>query len=422
MRTMIRLDKALRELIYEHNCVTVPSFGSFILRESIASANKFTGDIKPSGQTIFFNNAIVADDGILANYYKENLGISYSKALKYIQDDTDQIVSGLKERRSFPFGHVGNFFLNGEGKVFFLPSGALNISKKTFGLNVFKVEELTFGNGHEILFLPQPEFPKRRMEAGATEVDTLSETQDEVVVEELVPIVREEKVDVEFPVIEIEEEAIEEETKSENLDPTKETELTHAEVTKEQEPELAEEEGQSVKTKNIILRAAASIILILLAGGFYVTAHILLPKYAEISQKADLKAAAKEKKDARLPEMATTNIIVSKDPHIGRGDDVHFMAAVIRNSENYLNELSQKPGDFYIIGGTYLGENIALNECWRWKKLGIDATFAKVVDSSMKKVLLGRFVREKDAQVFAGQLPKLDGKELRIQQLKVIYK
>ena len=440
----IRLDRALRELIYEHNCVTVPSFGSFILRESQASANKFTGDIRPSGQTIFFNNAITADDGILANFYRENLGITYSKALEYIQDDTEQIVRSLRERRNFPFGNVGNFFLNAEGKVFFLPSGSLNISKKTFGLNVFRLEELMSGGDPDILFLPHPDLlkhsekeepesliPSHSAEEELQEVEVLEaepepafahaqpaqDLEERIAMEEAAPIVEEVAAIIE------EKPAVSVETPE---PPAPEPAPLVEETYTEPVVVAAHKPGQ-----RILLRSAASLLVLLAAGGLYIGAQAYGPGFLKKGAqprkniKAGTATAAANTEDRDEAISGTSEDkggrLLEQDADASL-DDAGFMATVITNARTFLAELRNKPGDYYLVGGTYSGEHIALLECMRWKKLGVDATFARVDNSKiMKKVLLGRYTREQDAAAFAAQLPKLDGKELKIQMLNVNY-
>jgi hypothetical protein len=142
MTDLQRLESAITELIGTHECVVIPNLGAFLLRSFPASANPFSGEIKPSGQTLFFNPAITSDDGLLLTHLRYQTGCDYHTAQKTIQSLVALILDSVKANRSFPLGKLGNFFLHHEGKILFLPSSALNMSKSAFGLGNLVIEEL----------------------------------------------------------------------------------------------------------------------------------------------------------------------------------------------------------------------------------------------------------------------------------------
>lgn len=126
-------------LLRQHECVVIPKLGAFLLRHAPASANPFNGEVKPSGDTLFFNPSIQNDDGLLINEVKTALGCDYSTAASNIQQLIDQIEQTAKTQRICKFGQLGNFFVNAEGKLLFLPQPALNLSRNTFGLPVIGI-------------------------------------------------------------------------------------------------------------------------------------------------------------------------------------------------------------------------------------------------------------------------------------------
>jgi hypothetical protein len=142
MTDLQRLENAITELIGAHECVVVPNLGAFLLRSFPASANPFSGEIKPSGQTLFFNPSITSDDGLLVTHLRYQTGYDYIAAQKSIQELVSLILEGVKLNRSYPLGKLGNFFMHHEGKLLFLPSSALNVSKNAFGLGSLMVEEI----------------------------------------------------------------------------------------------------------------------------------------------------------------------------------------------------------------------------------------------------------------------------------------
>ncbi|MBM3919611.1 MAG: hypothetical protein FJ347_00105 [Sphingomonadales bacterium] len=134
MTDLQKLETALTELLSTHECVIIPNLGAFLLRSYPASANPFTGEIKPSGQTLFFNPAITSDDGLLLTHWRYNHGCDYTTANQAIQTLVDTITLKLKSNRSLALGKLGNFFLHNDGKYLFLPVTPLNLSKHAFGL------------------------------------------------------------------------------------------------------------------------------------------------------------------------------------------------------------------------------------------------------------------------------------------------
>jgi hypothetical protein len=143
MTDLLKLETALTELLSTHECVVIPNLGAFLLRSFPASANPFSGEIKPSGQTLFFNPSITTDDGLLVTHWRYMNGCDYTTAQQAIQELVLSITGKLTSSRSLALGKLGNFFLHSEGKLLFLPASPLNLSKDAFGLAPLSLKELT---------------------------------------------------------------------------------------------------------------------------------------------------------------------------------------------------------------------------------------------------------------------------------------
>jgi nucleoid DNA-binding protein len=142
MTDLQRLENAVTELLSTHECVVIPNLGAFLLRSFPASANPFSGEIKPSGQTLFFNPSITNDDGLLLTHWRHQTGLDYTSAQLAIKDLVAFIINSVKTARSCSFGQLGNFFLHNDNKLLFLPSSALNLSKAAFGLGNIVLDEI----------------------------------------------------------------------------------------------------------------------------------------------------------------------------------------------------------------------------------------------------------------------------------------
>ena len=64
----MQLSKAITNLLYDHDCVTIPGFGSFIINESSAKYIDKENKFYPPGKYVSFNPLIKTNDGLLANY------------------------------------------------------------------------------------------------------------------------------------------------------------------------------------------------------------------------------------------------------------------------------------------------------------------------------------------------------------------
>ena len=62
------LVKAVEELLYFHECVTVPNFGSFLVNNSRAKIDFKKGEFISPKRKVSFNILIKQNDGILAKY------------------------------------------------------------------------------------------------------------------------------------------------------------------------------------------------------------------------------------------------------------------------------------------------------------------------------------------------------------------
>lgn len=128
------IESGITALLSKHECVVIPEFGAFLLRHAPASANQFSGEIRPAAETVFFNPGITADDGLLASYIRTENGTDYAGALAMLASYRQHVQSFLDEHRNYPLLQLGNFFRNAEGKLLFLPLSGVNLDKKGFGL------------------------------------------------------------------------------------------------------------------------------------------------------------------------------------------------------------------------------------------------------------------------------------------------
>ena len=130
------LYQCIQELLYQHECVTVPNFGAFLTRSSQATVS-VSGNFLPPRKEILFNRLLATNDGILAHYYAQKEAVSYENALRKIEKE----VSLWKKRlqtQVLRFPGVGEMQLTPDKKMVFSPLGKINFDIHSFGLTAFQ--------------------------------------------------------------------------------------------------------------------------------------------------------------------------------------------------------------------------------------------------------------------------------------------
>ena len=110
------LVKEIEELIYVHECVTIPDFGSFLVSDTKAKVDSLSGKFLSPKRKISFNALIRQNDGILAKYISSNQNISYQEALHIIGEKI-KIWSKQIKIDTLIFKNIGEFYLNTENKI-----------------------------------------------------------------------------------------------------------------------------------------------------------------------------------------------------------------------------------------------------------------------------------------------------------------
>jgi cell division protein FtsN len=126
----------IKELLYQHECVTVPNFGAFLTRTNHATVTN-DGAFFPPRKEILFNRLLSTNDGILAHYYAQKEAISYEQALRKIEKEASLWKKRI-QTQVLRFPGVGEMQLSPDKKWHFLPLGKINFNTQAFGLPNFQ--------------------------------------------------------------------------------------------------------------------------------------------------------------------------------------------------------------------------------------------------------------------------------------------
>ena len=137
--------KEIYDLLYNNDCVIVPEFGAFVLKSHSAYIKDDT--FYPPRKVISFNVMLDENDGLLVKHLSNSRNISYKKALKTINYETQSLKNELSADKKISLRYTQGGIGYGEAKEI-LYSEILNKydtnRKKFFELMVDKqvVEDL----------------------------------------------------------------------------------------------------------------------------------------------------------------------------------------------------------------------------------------------------------------------------------------
>jgi len=133
----MKIEHYISQLLYRYQCVTVPGFGAFLTEFHSAQLDQSSHSFYPPKKMISFNPFIKNNDGLLANHLAEVEKVSYEVAVNAIQNEVSHWKSKIQELGNFTIKNIGDFSLNSERNIVFVPADQINYLKESFGLSSF---------------------------------------------------------------------------------------------------------------------------------------------------------------------------------------------------------------------------------------------------------------------------------------------
>ena len=137
----MHLSNHISKLLFDHDCVTIPGFGSFLGNYKSAQYDFKEQKFYPPTKKVSFNSQIKDNDGLLAREISKDLNLSYEEAVKKIHY---AVLSWTKKIKSetLVLKNIGELYLNGEDKIIFIPSNEFNHLKESFGLSPIFISQI----------------------------------------------------------------------------------------------------------------------------------------------------------------------------------------------------------------------------------------------------------------------------------------
>ena len=133
----MKIEQYISQLLFRYQCVTVPGFGAFLTEFQSAQLDENSHSFYPPKKMVSFNPFIKNNDGLLANHLAQAEKISYEIAVNSIQNEVSHWKTKIQEFGSFSVKNIGDFSLNSENNIVFVPVDQINYLTASFGLSSF---------------------------------------------------------------------------------------------------------------------------------------------------------------------------------------------------------------------------------------------------------------------------------------------
>lgn len=135
---MATIEQHISELLFDHDCVIVPSMGGFLAsnQNSLITANQV---VLPPFRKIAFNVYLKNNDGLLANHLVEYDHISYQDALVRIEKYVSTCLTEMNSGKKIYLNNIGTIFYDREHNVQFEASRNSNHLKDSFGMDALQL-------------------------------------------------------------------------------------------------------------------------------------------------------------------------------------------------------------------------------------------------------------------------------------------
>ena len=133
----------INDLLYRYECVIIPGFGALLTQYHSARIDSETHTLYPPSKTLSFNRQLQTNDGLLANYIASVEKCSYESSLQKLRNYTKKLSIQLTEGATVSLSNIGDFHLNDENSVQFLPSSNQNFNTTSFGLSSVGISKVS---------------------------------------------------------------------------------------------------------------------------------------------------------------------------------------------------------------------------------------------------------------------------------------
>jgi len=149
---MTSLESLISNLLLQHNCVVIPSFGGFVAQRVPARFDEKTSSVHPPKKSVLFNKQLIANDGLLVQAYAVHSKLNFTEAEVEVRNQVSVWEKQLNEGNRIQIDKVGILFLDRERNICFEQDRFYNLLMQSFGLSsvhFVSVEDVQALNTHQ---------------------------------------------------------------------------------------------------------------------------------------------------------------------------------------------------------------------------------------------------------------------------------
>ncbi|GAB3201052.1 nucleoid DNA-binding protein [Pontibacter aydingkolensis] len=138
------VEKHIKSLLYDHDCVIIPDFGGLITRYVSARINPVKHSFLPPSKKVAFNEKLVLTDGLLTSTIAYKNQIPKEDAQQMVAEFVRHAKATLHQENRFVLRDVGVFKYNAERRIEFEFVETDNMLDASFGLPEITARPIRF--------------------------------------------------------------------------------------------------------------------------------------------------------------------------------------------------------------------------------------------------------------------------------------
>lgn len=134
----VTVEQLIGDLLLQHNCVIVPSFGGFVAQRVSAKIDHEKGLVTPPRKSVMFNKQLINNDGLLIAALAHANQTSYEEANEEMKGHIREWEARLQMGGRITIDRVGNLFYDQERNLCFEQDRFYNLLMESFGLSAVR--------------------------------------------------------------------------------------------------------------------------------------------------------------------------------------------------------------------------------------------------------------------------------------------
>lgn len=131
---MLTVEGIIGDLLLQHNCVIVPTFGGFVAQRVGAQLDAVHGTMTPPRKAILFNRQLINNDGLLVSSYAHENKVDYTTAQAAVSEAVAHWDGLLKQGQRISIDRVGFLYFDQERNLCFEQDRFYNLLMESYGL------------------------------------------------------------------------------------------------------------------------------------------------------------------------------------------------------------------------------------------------------------------------------------------------